>query len=308
MRAHGAPFFTKVVFVMPLQIWLDGKLVPEQEAKVSVFDHGLLYGDGIFEGIRAYHGRVFKLKEHLKRLYDGAQCLMINIPITMDQMQEAVLETLRANDLSDAYIRLVVTRGVGDLGLDPRKCPVPSIFCIATSIALYPDEVYEKGLKLVTCATRRNPPEALNGSIKSLNYLNNIMAKMECIQANVPEGIMLTTDGYVCECTGDNLFLINGNKLITPPDHLGALPGITRQAVMDVAADLGMEVVEELFRMRSVYTAEEAFLTGTAAELVPVVEVDGRQIGAGKAGPQTTKLLDAFRALIQHDGEPIYKQ
>lgn len=292
---------------MPLQIWLDGKLVPEQEAKISVFDHGLLYGDGIFEGIRAYHGRVFKLKEHLKRLYDGAQCLMMNIPITIDQMQEAVLETLRANDLRDAYIRLVVTRGVGDLGLDPRKCPVPSIFCIATSIALYPEEVYEKGLKLVTCATRRNSPDALNGSIKSLNYLNNIMAKIECIQADVPEGIMLTTDGYVCECTGDNLFLINGNKLITPPDHLGALPGITRQAVMDVAADLGMEVVEELFRMRSVYTAEEAFLTGTAAELVPVVEVDGRQIGAGKAGPQTTRLLEAFRTLIQHDGEPIYK-
>lgn len=292
---------------MPLQIWLDGKLVPEQEAKISVFDHGLLYGDGIFEGIRAYHGRVFKLKEHLKRLYDGAQCLMMNIPITIDQMQEAVLETLRANDLRDAYIRLVVTRGVGDLGLDPRKCPVPSIFCIATSIALYPEEVYEKGLKLVTCATRRNSPDALNGSIKSLNYLNNIMAKIECIQADVPEGIMLTTDGYVCECTGDNLFLINGNKLITPPDHLGALPGITRQAVMDVAADLGMEVVEELFRMRSVYTAEESFLTGTAAELVPVVEVDGRQIGAGKAGPQTTRLLEAFRTLIQHDGEPIYK-
>ncbi|MEN6304804.1 MAG: branched-chain-amino-acid transaminase [Armatimonadia bacterium] len=292
---------------MPLQIWLDGKLVPEQEAKVSVFDHGLLYGDGIFEGIRAYHGRVFKLQEHLQRMYDGAHCLMLNIPITIEQMQEVVLETLRANELRDAYIRLVVTRGVGDLGLDPRKCPVPTIFCIATSIALYPEEVYTKGLSLVTCSTRRNPPDALNGSIKSLNYLNNILAKLECVQAEVPEGIMLTTDGYVCECTGDNLFLINGNKLITPPDYLGALPGITRQAVMELGADLGMEVLEDLFRMRSVYTAEEAFLTGSAAELVPVVEVDGRKIGNGHAGPKTTKLLEAFRSLIECCGEPIYK-
>lgn len=291
---------------MSLQIWLDGKLVPEQEAKVSVFDHGLLYGDGVFEGIRAYHGRVFRLHEHLQRMYDGAQCLMIDIPLSMAQMQEAVLATLRANDLKDAYIRLVVTRGVGDLGLDPRKCPVPTVFCIATSIALYPEEVYQKGLSLITCSTRRNDPQTLNGSIKSLNYLNNIMAKIECTQADVPEGIMLTTDGYVAECTGDNIFLINDNKLITPPEYIGNLPGITRQAVMEVAAELGMEVCEELFRVRSVYTAQEAFLTGTAAELVPVVRVDGRTIGDGTPGPSTGKLLEAFRSLIKCSGEPIY--
>lgn len=293
---------------MPLQIWLDGKLVPEQEAKISVFDHGLLYGDGVFEGIRAYHGRVFKLDEHLQRLYDGAHVLMMEVPVSFAQMKEIVLETLRANDLKDAYIRLVITRGVGDLGLDPRKCPVPTVFCIATSIALYPEEVYQKGLTLITCSTRRNAPEALNASIKSLNYLNNIMAKIECARAEVPEGIMLTTDGYVCECTGDNIFLINGDKLITPPEYIGNLPGITRQAVMELAGEVGLEVVEELFRMRSVYTAEEVFLTGTAAEIVPVVEVDGRRIGTGHPGPKTGKLLQAFRSLIQCCGEPIYPQ
>lgn len=291
---------------MPLQIWLDGKLVPEQEAKVSVFDHGVLYGDGVFEGIRAYDGRVFRLQQHLQRMYNGAHCLMINIPITIDQMKEAVLKTLRANDLRDAYIRLVVTRGVGDLGLDPRKCPVPTIFCIATSIALYPEEVYETGLSLITCATRRTSPDALNGGIKSLNYLNNIMAKMECTQAGVPEGIMLTSDGYVAECTGDNIFMINGNQLITPPDYVGNLPGVTRKAVMDVACENGMEVHEDMFRVHALYSAEEAFLTGTAAELVPVVKIDGRLIGDGKPGPKTGKLLSAFRQLIKHDGEPIY--
>lgn len=293
---------------MPLQIWLDGKLVPEQEAKISVFDHGVLYGDGVFEGIRAYHGRVFKLKEHLQRLYNGAHCLMLDIPITMDQMQEAVLETLRANELRDAYIRLVVTRGYGDLGLDPRKCPIPTVFCIATSIALYPEEVYQKGLTLITCSTRRNAPDALNGAIKSLNYLNNIMAKIECVRAEVPEGIMLTSDGYVAECTGDNIFFINGNTLVTPPEYVGNLPGITRQAVMDLAAEMGMEVREDLFRVHSLYTAEEAFLTGTAAEIVPVVEIDGRRIGTGKPGATTGKLLEAFRALIKCCGEPIYPQ
>ncbi|MEI6499802.1 MAG: branched-chain-amino-acid transaminase [Armatimonadota bacterium] len=293
---------------MPLQIWLDGKLVPEQDAKISVFDHGLLYGDGIFEGIRAYHGRVFKLQEHLQRMYEGAHVLMLDVPLTIEQMKDVVLETLRANGLKDAYIRLVVTRGEGDLGLDPRKCPVPTVFCIATSIALYPEEVYLKGLSLITCSTRRNSPDALNASIKSLNYLNNIMAKIECVRAEVPEGIMLTTDGYVCECTGDNIFLINGNTLITPPDYIGNLPGITRAAVMELAAERGMEVREDLFRLRSVYTAEEVFLTGTAAEIVPVVEVDGRRIGTGHPGATTANLLSDFRSLIQCCGEPIYPQ
>ncbi len=293
---------------MPLQIWLDGKLVPEEEARISVFDHGLLYGDGVFEGIRAYHGRVFKLQEHLQRMYDGAHCLNLQIPYSLEEMKEIVLETLRANELRDAYIRLVVTRGVGDLGLDPRKCPVATVFCIATSISLYPDEFYRNGLTLITCATRRNAPDALNMSIKSLNYLNSITAKLECARAGVPEGIMLTTDGYVAECTGDNIFLVYGRRLITPPVHIGNLPGITRQAVMDLAEGMGLEVREELFRIQSVYTAEEVFLTGTAAEIIPVVDVDGRQIGDGKPGETTQRLLEAFRGLIQCCGEPIYPE
>lgn len=291
---------------MSLQIWLDGKLVPEEEAKVSVFDHGLLYGDGVFEGIRIYHGRVFKLKEHLERLYNGAHCLALEIPLSQEEMTHAVLETCRANQLRDGYIRLVVTRGVGDLGLDPRKCPVASVFIIATSISLYPEEFYQKGLPLITCATRRNAPDALNGAIKSLNYLNNIMAKLETVRAGVPEGIMLTTDGYVAECTGDNIFLVYGNRLLTPPDYIGNLPGITRNTVMELAAEEGMVVSEELFRLNSVYCAEEVFVTGTAAEIVPVVDVDGRRIGAGKPGPTTQRLLSRFRSLIETCGEPIY--
>jgi len=291
---------------MSLQIWLDGQLVPEEEAKISVFDHGLLYGDGVFEGIRAYHGRVFKLKEHLDRLYDGARCLALEIPLAYKEMEEAVLETLRANKLEDAYVRLVVTRGVGDLGLDPRKCPKPTVFIIADSIALYPEEVYCVGLSLITCATRRNAPEALNGAVKSLNYLNNILAKIETIRGGVPEGIMLSIDGYVAECTGDNIFLVYGNDLLTPPEHLGNLPGITRTVVMELAVEKGLEVREELLRVRSVYCADEVFLTGTAAEIVPVVEVDGRQIADGKPGAVTQRLLEGFRELTETDGEPIY--
>jgi branched-chain amino acid aminotransferase len=291
---------------MSLQIWLDGKLVPQEQAKVSVFDHGLLYGDGVFEGIRAYHGRVFRLKQHLDRMYNGAHVLMLDMWLTKEEMTQAVVETCRANNLTDCYIRLVVTRGVGDLGLDPRKCPKTSVFCIATDIALYPKEVYETGLKLITCATRRNSPDALNGEIKSLNYLNNIMAKIETTRAGVPEGIMLTTDGYVAECTGDNIFLIYEDCLWTPPDHVGNLPGITREAVMEIAREEGMCVTEELFRMREVYCAQEIFLTGTAAEIVPVIEVDGRTIGTGKPGAKTQRLLERFRELTKTDGEPIY--
>lgn len=291
---------------MSLLIWLDGKLVPEKEAKISVFDHGLLYGDGVFEGIRIYHDRVFKLKEHLQRLYDGAHCLNLEIPLTLEQLAQAVLETCRANKLHDGYIRLVVTRGVGDLGLDPRKCPQPTIFIIATSISLYPDECYQQGLSLITCSTRRNAPDALNGAIKSLNYLNNIMAKIETVRAGVPEGIMLSTEGYVAECTGDNIFLVNGNHLVTPPDHIGNLPGITQATVIDLAAAEGLTVSEELFRLNRVYCADEVFVTGTAAEIVPVVEVDGRLIGNGKPGPVTQRLLNRFRCLIKTCGEPIY--
>jgi branched-chain amino acid aminotransferase len=290
-----------------LQIWLDGELVPEAEAKISVFDHGLLYGDGVFEGIRAYDGVVFRLQQHLDRLYNGARVIMLDIPLTQEEMTQAVVATIRANDLRDAYIRLVVTRGVGDLGLDPRKCPRASVFIIAAGIALYPEEVYQQGLRLITCSVRRNSPDALDGSIKSLNYLNNIMAKIEAIRAGVPEGIMLTLDGYVAECTGDNLFLVNGHDLITPPVHVGNLPGITRGAVMEIAARQGLRVREELFRLASVYTAEEVFVTGTAAEIVPVVEVDGRMTGTGKPGLVTERLLQGFRELTKADGEPIYR-
>lgn len=291
---------------MALQVWLDGRLVPEEEAKVSVFDHGLLYGDGVFEGIRAYDGVVFRLREHLQRLYNGARVIMLDIPLSQEEMTQAVLETIRANGLRDAYIRLVVTRGVGDLGLDPRKCPRASVFIIAAGIAVYPEEVYVNGLRLITCSVRRNSPDALDGAIKSLNYLNNIMAKMEAIRAGVPEGIMLTTDGYVAECTGDNIFLVQGDRLTTPPTSIGNLPGITRGAVMEIAARQGLEVREELFRVASVYTAEEVFVTGTAAEIVPVVEVDARPVGNGKPGPITKRLMAGFRELTKTDGEPIY--
>ena len=232
---------------MSLTIYLDGKYVPQEEAVVSVFDHGLLYGDGVFEGIRAYHNRVFKLQDHLERLYESARSINMTIPISIEEMQEVVLETCRRNNLRDAYIRLVVTRGVGDLGLDPRKCPRPTIFCIAASIQLYPEEFYEKGLDVITVATRRNLPEACNPRVKSLNYLNNIYAKIEANLHGVLEAIMLSADGYVAEATGDNIFLVKNGVLITPPTHLGILEGITRNTVMDLARKMGIKVVEKVF-------------------------------------------------------------
>jgi branched-chain amino acid aminotransferase len=292
---------------MSLQIFLDGKLVPQEEAKVSVFDHGLLYGDGVFEGIRAYDGRIFRLEQHLDRLWAGAQTLMLDIPMSRQEMSDALCATCRANDIRDGYIRLVVTRGVGDLGLDPRKCPKATVFIIAAQITLYPEEYYANGLHLITCATRRVQPDALDPTLKSLNYLNNILAKIETIQARVPEGIMLSSDGYVSECTGDNLFLVEGDTLVTPPLHIGNLPGITRGAIMDVAAAQGLEVREELFRLHRLYNADELFLTGTAAEVVPAVLVDGRTIGDGKPGAVTRRLRDGFQQLTRSEGTPIYE-
>lgn len=291
---------------MGLLIYMNGELVPEAEATVSVFDHGLLYGDGIFEGIRAYNGRVFRLDEHLDRLFESAKVLRLSIPLTKEELVEATLETLRANDLEDGYIRLLVTRGKGDLGLDPRKCPEPAVIIIADSIALYPSEYYEKGLSVITCSTRRNDPAALDPAVKSLNYLNNILAKMETIEAGVPEGIMLSADGYVAECTGDNIFLVKDGELITPPLFIGNLEGITRDVVIDLAQEQNLPVHERLFRTRSVYTADECFLTGTAAELIPVVEVDGRSIGNGKPGPVFRGLLKKYSELTQTQGTPIY--
>ena len=288
-----------------LQIYLNGVLVPKEQAVLSVFDHGLLYGDGVFEGIRAYNGRVFRLKEHLDRLYRSARAIVLDIGMTPDEMQTAVLETLRANSLKDAYIRLVVTRGVGDLGLDPKKCPRPTIFIIADKIALYPEECYTKGLEINTVSTRRNSSQALNPNIKSLNYLNNILAKIEAGVSGAREAIMLSLEGYVAECTGDNIFFIKGQRLVTPPAAAGALEGITRGAVMELAPAVGLTVEERLFTPFDLYTAEEVFLTGTAAEVIPVVKIDARPIGSGKPGTQTKQLIEAFHKLTQRDGVPI---
>ena len=291
---------------MSLMVYLNGELVPEDEAKISVFDHGVLYGDGVFEGIRVYNGRVFRLQQHLERLYDSARAIMLSVPLTIEELTEAALETCRANDLTDGYIRLVVTRGRGDLGLDPRKCQEPTIFMIADSIEFYPEEYYDNGLEVITCVTRRNSPDALDPAIKSLNYLNNILAKIETVRAGVPEGIMLSGDGYVAECTGDNLFLVRDDHVVTPPISVGNLRGITRQVVIELLAEMGIETEEELFRLLEVYNATEMFLTGTAAEIVPVARVDGRPIGDGKPGPLTGKLREKFHELTQREGLPIY--
>jgi branched-chain amino acid aminotransferase len=285
---------------------MDGEFVPEENAAVSVFDHGLLYGDGVFEGIRAYHGRVFKLKEHLDRLYDSAKYILLEIPITKEQMAQVVTETCRRNGIRDGYIRLVVTRGKGDLGLDPQKCPRPTIFCIAATIQLYPPEFYEKGLDVITVPTRRSMPEALNVRVKSLNYLNNILGRIEAGLAGVQEAIMLTGDGYVAEATGDNIFIVKNGALVTPPPHLGILEGVTRNAVIELARGMGIPVFEKVFTRYDVFTADECFLTGTAAELIPVVKVDARPIGDGRPGTMTWELIRAFRELTKTDGPEIF--
>ncbi len=292
---------------MGLTIYFDGQFVMEEEAKVSVFDHGLLYGDGIFEGIRAYHGRVFKLKEHIKRLYESAQTLQLKIDLSPEEMTEVVLETLRRNDLQDGYIRLVVTRGKGDLGLDPKKCPRTTVFCIAAGIRLYSEELYEKGMAVVTVPTRRNVAEALNPRIKSLNYLNNIFAKMEAHLSNSPEAIMLNNEGYVAEATADNIFIVKEGMLITPPIHVGILEGITRNTVMELAEKRGIPVLEKVFTRHDIFIADEVFLTGTASEVVPVVKVDGRTIANGEPGSMTKELTADYRELTKVDGPKINK-
>jgi len=279
------------------QVYLNGELVPKDEARVSVFDHGLLYGDGVFEGIRAYGGRVFKLGEHVQRLYRSARALMLRIPLTPEQMAAAVEETLSANELSDAYIRVVVTRGEGTLGLDPEKCPNPQVIIIADSIVLYPEELYVNGLEIVTVSTIRNHPAALNPRIKSLNYLNNILAKIEGKNAGVLEALMLNHQGFVAECTGDNIFIVTDGVVRTPPITAGILEGITRNTVIDLAREAGYALHQEDLSLYDVYTADECFLTGTAAEVIAVVKVDGRVIGEGTPGPVTNELLRRFRAL-----------
>ena len=285
-----------------MMVYLDGKLVDKDKAVISVFDHGLLYGDGVFEGIRTYDGLVFRMKEHIDRLYRSADAIELKIPLTKAGMTEAVIKTLKANELKDAYIRLVVTRGTGDLGLDPRKCRAPAIFIITDKIALYPKEYYEKGLEIITARTRRNLPQALDARIKSLNYLNNILAKIDAIKAGTEEAIMLNYEGYVAECTGDNIFMVKGGGLATPPVTLGALEGITRDAVIGIAKKAGIAFSERLLKIEDLYGADEVFLTGTAAEVIPVVKIDGRAIGNGKPGVTTLRLTGEFRKLTKTDG------
>jgi branched-chain amino acid aminotransferase len=289
-----------------LTIFLDGKFVPEADAKVSVFDHGLLYGDGIFEGIRFYNGRVFKLEEHLERLWDSARSICLEIPMDRAEMTEALLETIRQNGLREGYIRLIVTRGVGNLGLNPVQCKRPSVIIIATTIALYPKEAYESGLTVVTCATRRTGAAALNPAVKSLNYLNNVMARIEANLAGADEALMLNEAGNVAECTADNVFIIKHGQIFTPPIAAGALRGITRSVVFDIAAELGQKITETDITRHDVFVADECFLTGTAAELIPVIKADGRMIGNGKPGSITLKMIGRFRALTRETGTPIF--
>ena len=288
-------------------IYIDGQFLPKSQAKVSVFDHGFLYGDGIFEGIRAYNGRIFKCKVHIDRLYTGAKAIDLQIPLSKEEMTKAMLETCRRNNIREGYIRLIVSRGKGDLGLSPTKCPKPSVVIIADTIALYPQELYEKGMKVITASTRRNNPASLDPQIKSLNYLNNILAKIEADRAGVPEAIMLNSVGLVCECTGDNIFIIKDEVLYTPPVYVGALDGITRGVAMEIAQDMGYKVVEKEFTLFNVYGADECFFTGTAAEVIGVTEVDGRVIGNGVAGKITRKLMEKFKEYVRNEGEPIYK-
>ncbi len=289
-----------------MQVFIDGEFYSKENAKISVFDHGFLYGDGVFEGIRVYNNRVFKLKEHIDRLFDSAKAIMLKIPLSKQELIEKTLETCKRSEVYDSgYIRLIVSRGVGDLGLDVRKCKEPSIVIIASHISLYPDELYEKGLKIVTVPTRRNIPEALSPAIKSLNYLNNVLAKIEAVNAGVEEAIMMNNEGYVSECTGDNIFIIKGNQLITPAPHLGILNGITRTTIMALAKKAKLEVLEKTLTRYDLYISDECFLTGSAAEVIPVISIDGRKINEGLVGEHTKKLITLFREHVKKDGEPI---
>ena len=290
-----------------MKIFIDGKYFNEREAKISVFDHGLLYGDGIFEGIRAYHGRVFKLKEHIDRLFYSAKAILLKIPMSPAQIARAVIEACRENKIRDGYIRLVVTRGMGTLGLNPKSCKRPSVIIIADKIQLYPPVVYQRGLDIITVPTTRNLHSALNPAIKSLNYLNNILAKIEANNGGCEEAIMLNAEGFVAECTGDNVFIVKNGALLTPPLSAGALYGITRRTVIELAEEAGLKVSEPNLTRYDLFNADECFLTGTGAEIVPVVRIDGRVIGTGKPGRITRRLEDEYHALTKVSGEPIYQ-
>ena len=290
-----------------MKIYIDGEFYEKENAKISVFDHGLLYGDGVFEGIRFYNGRVFRLHEHIDRLYDSAHAICLKVGLAKEALTEALLETIRLNELRDGYLRLVVTRGCGDLGLNPNLCPKATVFIIASKITLYSEEKYEKGLEVVTCATRRIPHGALSPMVKSLNYLNNVMAKIEAQQAGAGEGLMLNEQGFVSECTGDNIFTVKKGVIYTPPISSGALSGVTRNVVFEMAAELGITILEPNMTRYDIFTADECFLTGTAAEIIPAVKLDTREIGSGTPGPLTRKLIERFRELTATCGEPIYK-
>ncbi len=291
---------------MSLKIFIDGRYFGERDAKVSVFDHGLLYGDGVFEGIRIYNGRVFKLKEHIDRLFCSAKAILLNIPMSHAQIMRATLETCRKNKLRDGYIRLIVTRGVGTLGLNPNRCKRGSVIIIADKIQVYPPELYARGMDIVTVPTVRNLHSAVNPAIKSLNYLNNILAKIEANNAGVEEAVMLNSEGFVAECTADNIFIVKSGKLFTPPLSAGALYGITRGTVMDIAREAGIEVSEPNLTRYDLFNADECFLTGTGAEIIPVVKIDGRVIGSGNPGRLTRQLVGKYHALTKATGEPIY--
>ncbi len=301
MTARGAGHYDARV-----QIWLDGALVPREAAKVSVFDHGLLYGDGVFEGIRIYNRRIFRLDAHLDRLYDSARALALTIPLSPRELGDAVRTTVRANRQEDGYIRLIVTRGVGDLGVDPRTCPRATVVIIVTDVRLYPAELYQQGLTVITSATRQVSHEAVDPRVKSLNYLKNVLAKIDAARAGAHEAIMLNGQGFVAECTGDNLYVVRDGIITTPSPQDGALEGITREALLQLAAEASMVAREARLTRFDVYTADECFLSGTGAEVIGVRTVDGRPIGSGTPGPVTRRLQQAFHALARNEGDPLW--
>tara|TARA_Y100001934_G_C12344883_1_gene772205 strand:- start:274 stop:1143 length:870 start_codon:yes stop_codon:yes gene_type:complete len=288
-----------------MQIYIDGEYFDKDDAKISVFDHGLLYGDGIFEGIRFYNGRVFRLSEHIDRLFVSAKAILLDIGMTHDEMIGAVLEAIRRNELKDGYVRLLVTRGIGTLGLSPLGCEKATVIIIADKISLYPEEKYNEGLKLITCSTRRTAPAALSPCVKSLNYLNNVMAKVEAIFGDAEEGLMLNEQGFIAECTGDNIFVIKDGKMKTPPASSGALPGITRDVIFEIAEEFGIELNEAQMTRYDIYAADECFLTGTAAEVIAAVQLDRRPIGEGHPGPLTARFISRFRERVSQEGTEI---
>lgn len=283
-------------------IYLNDRLVKKEEAVISVYDHGFLYGDGVFEGIRVYSGNIFQLDAHLDRLYESAHSIMLEIPYNREELQQIIIDTVNKNELSSAYIRLVVSRGTGNLGLDPRSCPKPSVIVIAEALAIFSEDLYKNGLKLASVATRRNRPDVLSPQVKSLNYLNNILVKLESVQSGADEALMLNDQGYVTEGSADNIFVIKNGKIKTPPAYLGALEGITRNVIIELGEKLGYEIEETPFTRHDVYIADEVFLTGTAIEVIAVVDVDSRMIGNGKPGSVTNHFLQEFRKLVTTDG------